>query len=120
MWFMTLRIALRALARNKLRSFLTTLGIMIGVGAVIAMVAIGEGAKSMVQQAFASMGSNLIIVMPGVTSRGGASGGFGSMPTLTWDDLRAIQTEVPSVRWAAPTLRTVAQVVSEDLNWSTT
>jgi putative ABC transport system permease protein len=116
----TLRVAMRALLRNKLRSFLTTLGIVIGVGAVIAMVAIGEGAKAMVEQAFASMGSNLIIIMPGVTSRGGAFGGFGSMPTLTWDDLRAIQTEVPSVRWAAPTLRSVAQVVSEDLNWSTT
>jgi putative ABC transport system permease protein len=116
----TLRVATRALLRNKLRSFLTTLGIVIGVSAVIAMVAIGEGAKAMVEQSFASMGSNLIIVMPGATSRGGAFGGFGSLPTLTWDDLKAIQTEVPSVRWAAATLRSVAQVVSEDLNWSTT
>jgi putative ABC transport system permease protein len=116
----TLRVALRALFRNKLRSFLTTLGIVIGVGAVIAMVAIGEGAKAMVEESFATMGANLIIIVPGATSRGGASGGFGSMPTLTWDDLRAIQTEVPSVRWAAPQLRSVAQVVSEDLNWSTT
>jgi putative ABC transport system permease protein len=115
----TLRVATRALLRNKLRSFLTTLGIVIGVGAVIAMVAIGEGAKAMVEQSFASMGANLLIIMPGVTSRGGASGGFGSMPTLTWDDLKAIQTEVPSVRWAAATLRSVAQVVSEDQNWST-
>jgi putative ABC transport system permease protein len=115
----TLRVATRALARNKLRSFLTTLGIMIGVGAVIAMVAIGEGAKAMVEQAFASMGSNLILILPGVTTRGGAFGGFGSMPTLTWDDLKAIQTEVPSVRHAAATLRTVQQVLSEDQNWST-
>ncbi|MFI5306073.1 MAG: ABC transporter permease [Polyangiales bacterium] len=116
----TLRVATRALGRNKLRSFLTTLGIMIGVGAVIAMVAIGEGAKAMVEQAFSSMGSNLILILPGVTSRGGAFGGFGSMPTLTWDDLRAIQAEVPSVRYAAATLRTVQQVLSEDQNWSTT
>jgi putative ABC transport system permease protein len=116
----TLRVALRALLRNKLRSFLTTLGIVIGVGAVIAMVAIGEGAKAMIEQQFASMGSNLIIIMPGATTRGGAFGGFGSAPTLTWDDLRAIQTEVPSVRYAAAVLRTTAQLVSEDQNWSTT
>ncbi len=115
----TLRVAVRALTRNKLRSFLTTLGIMIGVGAVIAMVAIGEGAKAMVEQAFESMGSNLILILPGVTSRGGAFGGFGSMPTLTWDDLKAIQTEVPSVRYAAASMRTVQQVLSEDQNWST-
>jgi putative ABC transport system permease protein len=115
----TLRVAARALLRNKLRSFLTTLGIVIGVSAVIAMVSIGEGAKAMVEKSFASMGSNLLIVMSGSTSRGGAFGGMGSMPTLTWDDLRAIQTEVPSVRYAAAVLRTNAQVVSEDQNWST-
>src|SRR5262245_6333601 len=103
--FETLRVALRALLRNKMRSFLTTLGIMIGVGAVIAMVAIGEGAKARVEDAFASMGADLLVVMPGSTSRGGAFGGFGSMPTLTWDDLRAMRTEVPSVRYAAAVLR---------------
>jgi putative ABC transport system permease protein len=115
----TLRIAMLALLRNKLRSFLTTLGIVIGVGAVIAMVAIGEGAKSMVEQSFASMGSNLIILMSGSTSRGGAFGGFGSMPTLTWDDLRAIQSELSAVRFAAATLRSNVQIVSEEENWST-
>ena len=92
--FETLRVALRALMRNKMRSFLTTLGIIIGVGAVIAMVAIGEGAKARVNEAFASMGADLLIVMPGSTTRGGAFGGVGSMPTLTWDDLRSVQTEV--------------------------
>src|SRR4051812_4069939 len=101
----TVRVAIRALLRNKMRSFLTTLGIIIGVGAVIAMVAIGEGAKSKVEEAFAAMGSNLLIVMPGSSSSGGAQGGFGSQPTLTWDDLKAIQTEIPSVKSAAPTLR---------------
>jgi putative ABC transport system permease protein len=115
----TLRIAMLALLRNKLRSFLTTLGIVIGVGAVIAMVAIGEGAKSMVEQSFASMGSNLIILMSGSTSRGGAFGGFGSMPTLTWDDLRAIQSELSAVRYAAATLRSNVQIVSDEENWST-
>jgi putative ABC transport system permease protein len=115
----TFRVALRALLRNKLRSFLTTLGIIIGVGAVIAMVAIGEGAKARVQDAFASMGSNLLIILPGTTTAGGAQGGFGSQPTITWDDLKAIQTEVTSVRGAAPVLTTAAQLVSEDQNWST-
>jgi putative ABC transport system permease protein len=117
---LTLRIALRALLRNKLRSFLTTLGIIIGVSAVIAMVAIGEGAKAQVESAFAAMGTSLLIVMPGSTSSGGARGGFGSQPTLTWDDLKAIQTEVSSVRSAAPVLRSSAQLLSEDQNWSTT
>jgi putative ABC transport system permease protein len=117
--FQTLRVAVRALLRNKMRSFLTTLGIIIGVGAVIAMVAIGEGAKAKVEEAFAAMGSNLLIVMPGSTNTGGARGGFGSMPTLTWDDLRAIQNEVATVRYAAPILRSSAQVMSEDQNWST-
>ncbi|MFI5291024.1 MAG: ABC transporter permease, partial [Polyangia bacterium] len=115
----TLRVAVRALLRNKMRSFLTTLGIIIGVAAVIAMVAIGEGAKKKVEDAFASMGSNLLIILPGSTTSGGAHGGFGSMPTLTWDDLKSIEKEVPSVRYAAPSLRSNAQVISEDQNWTT-
>src|ERR1035441_7810604 len=89
----TLRVAVLALLRNKLRSFLTTLGIIIGVSAAIAMASIGEGAKARVEESFASMGSNLLVVLPGSTSLGGQRGGFGSMPTLTWDDLRAIRTE---------------------------
>src|SRR5882724_8962727 len=115
----TLRIALSALSRNTLRSFLTALGIIIGVGAVIAMVAIGEGAKARVEQAFASMGTNLLIISPGSSSTRGVFGGSGSMPTLTWDDLRAIREEVPSVRTAAPQLRSSAQVVSDEENWTT-
>jgi putative ABC transport system permease protein len=95
------------------------LGIIIGVGAVIAMVAIGEGAKARVEASFAAMGTNLLIILPGATTSGGAVGGFGSGPTLTWDDLRAIQTEIPSVRAAAPALRSNAQIVSEEQNWST-
>ena len=115
----TLRVAIRALLRNKMRSFLTTLGIIIGVSAVIAMVAIGEGAKAQVEAQFASMGSNLLIVLPGSSSAGGQRGGFGSMPTLTWDDLRAIQSEVPTVKYAAAQLSSGAQLQSEDQNWST-
>jgi putative ABC transport system permease protein len=115
----TFRVALRALLRNKMRSFLTVLGIIIGVGAVIAMVAIGEGAKAQVEASFASMGSNLLIVLPGSTQSGGARGGFGSMPTLTWDDLRSIQREAPAVRYAAVQLRSSAQLMSDDQNWAT-
>jgi putative ABC transport system permease protein len=116
----TFRLALRALLRNKMRSFLTMLGIIIGVSAVIAMVAIGEGAKAQVEKSFAAMGTSLLIVMPGSSSAGGARGGFGSQPTLTWDDLKAIQTEVTSVKSAAPVLRSSASLVSEDQNWTTT
>jgi putative ABC transport system permease protein len=117
--FNTLRVALRAILRNKLRAFLTTLGIVIGVGAVIAMMAIGAGAKAQVEQAFAAMGTNILIILPGSTSSGGVRGGFGSMPTLTWDDLAAIRTEVGTVKQAAPSLRSSMPVVSEDQNWTT-
>ena len=115
----TFHIALRALLRNKLRSFLTTLGVVIGVGAVIAMVAIGEGAKASVEQAFSAMGTNLLIVLPGANTTFGLRGGFGSQPSLTWDDLVAIQTQVSSVKLAAPLLRTNTSVVSDDANWTT-
>jgi putative ABC transport system permease protein len=117
----TTRIAARALVRNKLRSFLTTLGVVIGVGAVIAMMAIGSGAKAQVEAAFAAMGTDLLIVLPGSTSASGVHGGFGSMPTLTWDDLGAVQDpdQITSVRRAAPALRSSLPIVSEELNWTT-
>jgi putative ABC transport system permease protein len=115
----TLRVALRALMRNKMRSFLTALGMIIGVSAVIFSVAVGEGAKAKVEEAFASMGSNLLIVLPGSNTSGGARGGSGSQPTLTWDDMRAIQSELSTVKYIAPVLRSQSQVMSEDQNWST-
>jgi putative ABC transport system permease protein len=117
--FQVLRVAIRALLRNKMRSFLTTLGVIIGVSAVIAMVAIGEGAKARVAEAFASMGSNILIVLSGSTSSGGARGGFGSMPTITWDDLKAIRSDASAVRYATPQLRSSAPVISDDQNWNT-
>ncbi|HKU40319.1 MAG TPA: ABC transporter permease [Polyangiales bacterium] len=115
----TLRVALWALLRNKLRSFLTTLGIVIGVGAVIAMVAIGEGAKARVEESFAAIGSNLLVIMSGSTRTGGSFGGYGSMPTLTWDDLTAIRGEISSVRAAAASLQMSSPIASEDQNWTT-
>ncbi|MCC6551574.1 MAG: ABC transporter permease [Polyangiaceae bacterium] len=118
--FQTLLIAVRALLRNKMRSFLTTLGVVIGVGAVIAMVAIGEGAKASVAAQFAAMGTDLLIVMSGSSSSGGARGGSGSAPTITWEDVAAIRSQLRSVRYVAPNLRSNSQVVSEEQNWSTT
>jgi putative ABC transport system permease protein len=117
--FLTLRVSLRAILRNKLRSFLTTLGIVIGVAAVIAMMAIGAGAKEQVEEAFAKMGTNILIILPGSTRSSGVHGGYGSMPTLTWDDLAAIRTEVATVKAAAPSLRSSMAVVSEEQNWTT-
>ena len=115
----TLRIALRAVLRNKMRSFLTTLGIIIGVAAVIAMMAIGAGAKAQVEAAFSAMGTNLLIILPGSTTSGGSFGGFGSMPTLTWDDMAAIKDEIGTVRLVAPSLRSTQSLVSEEMNWTT-
>ena len=115
----TLKIAFRAILRNKMRSLLTSLGIIIGVGAVIAMMAIGAGAKFQVEQAFAAMGTNLLIVQPGSTVSSGVRGGYGSMPTLTYEDLAAVRTQVPSVRTAAPVLRSSQSLICEEANWTT-
>ena len=112
-------IALRALTRNKLRSFLTTLGVIIGVGAVIAMTAIGTGAQSQVEKSFESMGSNMLMVRSGSSRMGGMRGGAGSQPSITWSDLEAIKEEVPSVLYAAPVLSSTAQVMAEGQNWNT-
>src|SRR5262249_14385274 len=115
----TLRVAARALLRNTMRSFLTALGIIIGVAAVSSMVAIGQGATGQVEQAFAAMGADVLIISSGSSTSGGARGGSGSIPTLTWDDLKAIQTQARQVRYAAPHLRITAQVMSEEQNWMT-
>ncbi len=116
----TVRIALRAMWSNKMRALLTTLGVLIGVGALIAITAIGAGAKANVERVFASMGTNLVIVLPGSTSAGGVNGGFGSMPTLTWDDVAAIQRDLASVAAVAPELRANVPLIAGDQNWTTT
>jgi putative ABC transport system permease protein len=112
-------IALRALMVNKMRSALTMLGIIIGVGAVIAMIAVGSGAKNRIAEQIASMGSNLLVVMSGTSTSGGLRFGMGTVPTLTVDDAKAIQAEIPGVRYVAPNLSGVAQVVFGNQNWST-
>jgi len=116
---MTLRIAFKALGRNKMRSGLTMLGIIIGVGAVIAMIAIGSGAKARIQEQIASMGSNLIIVLSGSATSGGVRYGHGSVPTLTVEDAKAIASELSAVKYSAPVLQGVTQVVFGNQNWST-
>jgi putative ABC transport system permease protein len=115
----TLKIALRALRTNKMRSFLTMLGIIIGIAAVIAMMAVGSGASYVISQQIASIGSNIILVIPGSTTSGGLRTGSGGAQTLTSDDAKAIMNECPSVSLAAGTVRTSAQVVYGNLNWST-
>jgi putative ABC transport system permease protein len=119
MWLMTLRIALRTLARNKLRAFLTMLGIIIGVAAVIAMVAIGEGAKATIRAQIASLGTNVLIIMPGTSNQGGVRAGFGSVNTLVDGDARAMVNEVRAVAHVSPVLRRPDQLVAGNLNWGT-
>ncbi len=115
----SLWIALRALLVNKMRSALTMLGIIIGVGAVIAMVAVGTGAKQRIADQIASMGSNLLIVLSGSSTSGGFRFGSGTVPTLTVEDAKAILNEIPAVKYVGPTLSGGAQVVFGNQNWST-
>jgi putative ABC transport system permease protein len=113
-----LKVAISALGRNKLRSGLTMLGIIIGVAAVIAMVAIGEGANSSIQSQIATLGTNVMMIFPGSSSQGGVRMGMGTNATLTVDDLEAIIKQCPAVAGVTPTFRTSAQVVLGNQNWS--
>ena len=112
-----LKVAIRALTRNKMRSALTMLGIIIGVGAVIAMVSIGQGAQSMIQTQIGSMGSNMLFVQPGNVRSNGASQGMGAASTLTEEDVLAMEHEVPTVLAASPSMRASAQLVFGNQNW---
>jgi putative ABC transport system permease protein len=112
-------IALRALRRNKLRTILTMLGIIIGVGAVIAMVGIGNGAKAQVEAQIASLGQNVILVMSGNFSSSGVRSGWGGAGTLTLPDAEAIEREVPGVLAVSPESRDRQQIMANGLNWNT-
>jgi putative ABC transport system permease protein len=114
-----LRIALKALRVNKLRSSLTMLGMIIGVAAVIAMIAIGSGAQERVRQQIKNLGSNLILIFPGSTTASGVRLGTGAAQTLTEEDAMAIAREVEGVVVAAPAVRGAGQVVAGNANWST-
>ena len=115
--YRTTRTALRALRRNPLRAGLTTLGIIIGVAAVIAMMEIGQGSSDAIQKTIASMGANSLLIMPGTAASGGISFGAGSVMTLTPDDCEAILRECPAVRDASPVVRVRTQVVYGNKNW---
>lgn len=115
----TFKISLRSLKVNKMRSVLTSLGIIIGVSAVIIMLSIGEGAKQRINKEISSMGSNLLMVMSGSTTSSGVRMGSGTQPTLTLKDAEAILKYCPSVSEVAPTVSEVSQLVYSNQNWST-
>jgi putative ABC transport system permease protein len=118
--FSTIALAFRALWRNKVRSFLTMLGIICGIATVIATIAYGMGTRAAVDDVFTSMGTNLLIVTNGSVSTGGAAGGLGSRYSLTWTDLDALENgEVPTIKYVTPVLSSKVQVASEDANWNT-
>jgi putative ABC transport system permease protein len=114
-----LAVGLQALTRNRMRSALTVLGIVIGVAAVIATLAIGQGARAAVQTQIRALGANTLTVLPGTMTAGGARGGMGGITTMTADDALAIRRECPAIELVAPTVRTIAQVVYGNTNWST-
>lgn len=114
-----LKISLKSLLRSRMRSLLTTLGIIIGVGAVIIMVAIGEGAQYDIEKQIRSLGSNLIMVFPGVSKSGGVNRGFGSFNRFTMDDVEKIRKEATLVKGVSPLVRSGGQVIGGGNNWST-
>jgi len=118
-FFSTIRVALRALRRNKLRSLLTVLGVVIGVCAVITLVNMGGGAQISIEQAISGLGTNLIVIFPGSVTKGGMRTGYGSVTTLTVEDAHAIQEECFAVQMVTPIVSTAAQVVYQNQNWGT-
>ena len=118
MFFMALRLALRCLLRNRMRSGLTALGVIIGVAALLVTVVLGEGSRKVIAQQIATMGSAILMVVPGASTQGGFMGGAGSGRPLQRDDVEAI-LQARSVRYAVPVDRTSAQVISANLNWQT-
>ncbi|CAI4034001.1 FtsX-like permease family protein [Nitrospira tepida] len=116
---MTGQLAIRVLARNPLRTGLTMLGIVIGIGAVVTMVSVGEGASALIQSEISSLGLNAVIIVPGATTVGGVRSGLGGVSTLTVDDAREIQKRVRGVSLMTYATRGVLQVVRENKNWNT-
>jgi putative ABC transport system permease protein len=116
----SVRIALTALFANKLRSILTMLGIIIGVGAVIAMVSVGMGVRQQVQTSIASLGSNMLIVSPGSSSSGGLRGAAGSNVKLKYDDSEAIKNKIKNIDYVSPTVSNSYQIVNGNQNWNST
>jgi len=117
--WLTILSAMRILRRNPLRAGLTMLGIIIGIGAVVAMVSLGQGATASVQAEIASLGTNVLIIIPGTTTVGGVRGGLGTISTLTVDDAEDIEKKIGSVSMVMYGSRSVLQVIGENKNWST-
>lgn len=115
----TVTIALHALMANKLRSLLTMLGIIIGVASVISMVSIGMGVRSNVTNSIASLGSNMLIIMPGSTNNGGVRGAAGSRTTLKYSDAKAIESKISEAQYVSPTVSGSYQIVYGNQNWNT-
>ena len=119
MFWESVRIALHALYANKLRSILTMLGIIIGVGAVITMVSVGMGVRQRVTDSIASLGSNMLIIRPGASVSGGLRGAAGSRTTLKYDDALAIKKKIKDVQYVSPMVNGSYQVVRGNQNWNT-
>lgn len=117
--WLTILSAMRILRRNPLRAGLTMLGIIIGIGAVVAMVSLGQGATASVQAEISSLGTNVLIIIPGTTTVGGVRGGLGTISTLTVDDAEDIEKKIGSVTMVMYGSRSVLQVIGENKNWST-
>jgi len=120
LWLVTLRLALRSLQRNPLRSGLTSLGVIVGVGAVISMVSLGQGARAALQEQIASVGTNMVMIFPGTATTAGARGGWGSAKRLTVADAKAIERQVQGLHGVSYHRRDVAQVQAGGTNWTTT
>ena len=118
-FFASVRVALRALRKNKLRSLLTVLGVVIGVCAVITLVNMGSGAQISIEKAISGLGTNLLIIFPGSVTKGGIRTGYGTVTSLTADDAEAIIEECPAVQMVTPVVSSAAQVVFQNQNWGT-
>ena len=114
-----LKVGLKAIGRNKMRSILTALGIIIGVACVIAMIGVGQGSQAAIQAQISALGTNFLMVFPGVATQSGARI-FTGNSTLTEDDVAAVKAECPAVAYVTPSSRTAGQIVSGSLNWGTT
>ncbi len=118
-FFISARVSLRALRKNKLRSLLTVLGVVIGVCAVITLVSMGSGAQIAIEKSISGLGTNLLIIFPGSRTKGGMRTGYGTVTTLTAEDAKAIQEECPAIQMVTPVVNTSAQVVFQNQNWGT-
>ena len=118
-FFISARVSLRALRKNKLRSLLTVLGVVIGVCAVITLVSMGSGAQIAIEKSISGLGTNLLIIFPGSITKGGMRTGYGTVTSLTAEDAKAIQEECPAIQMVTPVVNTSAQVVFQNQNWGT-